>query len=243
MNRKFHGFCLGSGKTGTASVASMFQRFRSAHEPMPALTNQIVIEYDKQDLKPNVAQRLLRCRDDDLQLEMDASHPLGFIPKLLARTFPNSKFLITVRHPLEWVKSRMAYHLAVDPPAWRPFRQHFWRNRPEDYSIHDEYLATTYHLCPLDAYLGVYEEQYTRLWNETPYDQAIIVKTESLSNSHALKKIAQFFEVPYKHLVKSHLNKTNKLRVDPSSLLTDDYIMDRSNAICHRALETYHAAI
>jgi hypothetical protein len=104
--RKIHCFCLGAAKTGTTSLASMFaSHYRAAHEPECGLVTQAVAKIlgepiaapdslDKRAEHPDIAA-WLRARDRRLNLEVEASHPLGYMAPWLAEVFPDAGFLIT----------------------------------------------------------------------------------------------------------------------------------------------------
>lgn len=215
----------------------MFRHYRAQHEPIPSLTNQIVIDVDKGNIHPGTAVELLRRRDSDLQLEVDSSWPLGLIPGVLDMAFPQAKYLITIRNPVEWIRSRIKYHYAGDPPGWRPLRNHFWWNKNAanaDYTAEDQYLYHEYNLCSLAAYFKSYELQYARLWVAAPVDRTLVIRTEDLSTPLAKSRIATHVLIPDSALQHAHSNQS-PITVDPSAKLSDDYLLEKSHEHCPTA--------
>lgn len=241
MRRKFQIFCIGSGKTGTTTVADMFRHYRSQHEPIPALTNQIVIDVDRGNIHPAIGVKLLRQRDADLYLEVDSSHPLGMIPEVLDRAFPTAKYIVTIRNPVDWIRSRIKYHYAVDPPSWRPFRQHFWWNKHGDwdYTSEDDYLYHTYSLCSVSMYYEAYGRQYSRICNEIFADRMLVIRTEDLSTPVGKSRLAGLVGLPPSSLTPAHSNK-NLFMMDPSGKLSDAWLLEQSQELCPTAWRMWH---
>ncbi len=160
ISRKIHGFCLGAAKTGTTSVAKMFSRhYRSAHEPkVPELTLKTELLISKQLNEVQIIQ-WLHHRDNEMLLEMEASHPLGYFSTWLPQIFPKAKFIVTLRDPLVWLRSRLDFHKQKTPPEWQRYRDFIWGKGHKKYEP-EENILQNLNLYSLDAYLSQYSEQY-----------------------------------------------------------------------------------
>ena len=202
--RKIHCFCLGAAKTGTTSFASMFEsHYRSAHEPETVATTDAVatILGDNPDSLDVAAW--LRARDQRLKLDVEASHPLGYMAPWLPEVFPDARFVITVRNPRSWLKSRLNFHYYKTPPEWQKYRDLIWSRWHKGY--HDEEKALEeMGLYSVDAYLAQYSEQYELLFKHLPENRRLLVKTEELDDS--IEKIADFLGIAPNTILKRHSN-------------------------------------
>lgn len=120
--RKTHVYCIGAAKTGTTSIAQIYNKvYRTAHEPEVEQTTGCVMDYLSGRLSETECAKRLMARDKRLNLEMESSHPLGYFTPLLVSSFPDAKFLVTIRDPRSWIKSRINFHLNKTPPEWEPY--------------------------------------------------------------------------------------------------------------------------
>jgi hypothetical protein len=205
---------------------------------MPAWTNRVAMLYNSHHISLYEARDMLSARDLDLQLEMDSSHPLGFCADVLASVFPEAKFIVTVRDPVTWIRSRIKYHHAVNPPAWREFRNHFWACQPGSFRIEDMFLKPL-GLCSVDQYFQAYEEQYRHIWNNMPYSQMLVIKTEDLGTQLGFKRIADFLDIPVNTLVYNHSNRC-PVPEDITTPLEDAWLRSRAEELCPKAYEFYN---
>lgn len=104
--RRLHGYNLGAPRTGTTTVARIFgEAFRAVHEPMPAKTITLLKQYWRDGLSRSGVQAILRKRDQEHRFEFESSPYLGLFAKVLPETFPEAKFVLTVRRPRSWLRS------------------------------------------------------------------------------------------------------------------------------------------
>lgn len=217
--RRMHCFCLGAAKTGTTSLASMFDKYyRSAHEPEAvaltaavakilgnsSATDSAAVKHSAQDRSANLeVAAWLQARDRRLNLEVEASHPLGYMAPWLPTVFPDARFLITIRDPLSWLKSRLNFHYYKSPPEWQAYRDLIWSRWHKGYRW-EEKLLEELGLYSIDAYLAQYTEQYQLLFRHLPEHRRLLVKTEDLDNS--LEKIGDFLEIDPETITRQHAN-------------------------------------
>jgi hypothetical protein len=181
--RRFHAYCVGAAKTGTTSIARMLAtRYLAAHEPDTVATNRLAIGYVRGDLGEDQAKAALLERDRRLRLEMDSSHPLGYLAPLLQDLFPDARFVVTVREPLSWLRSRVNFHDATDPPKWREYRQYFWYDQDRGHAPEEASLRA-HGLVSIDTYLAQYADHYRLLLTHLDWDRALLVRTSELSAS------------------------------------------------------------
>ena len=97
---KMHIYCIGAPKTGTKSIASVFEdRWRSAHEPQPVESIEFAVAFRPGEIERREALELLDLRDRILGLDCEAAFCLVNVAPLLVEAFPDSRFLFPTRHP------------------------------------------------------------------------------------------------------------------------------------------------
>jgi len=232
--RRIHCLCLGAAKTGTTSFAAMFEgRYRTAHEPeVAALTEAVANVLHNGGSAKSPADldvcAWLRDRDRRLNLEVEASHPLGYMAAWLPAVFPDARFAITVREPSSWIKSRLNFHYYKTPPEWQKYRDLIWRRWHRGYHPEEEQLEAL-GLYSIDAYLSQYSEQYQLLFEHLPEARRIIITTEDLGAASA--RIAAFLNVDPATLSPRHA-KAFPCEESIVDLLPADFVAWRSEEIC-----------
>jgi tetrahydromethanopterin S-methyltransferase subunit F len=211
----------------------MFGRYRTQHEPEVRRTVRLVIDslegrIDDRDLRARLIER-----DRRLKLEVESSHPLGYVAGTLASVFPEAKFIITVREPLRWLRSRLNFHYQVHPRAWTEYRDYFWLQRHESYAS-EERVLEEYDLCSLDTYLSQYADHYERVFTEVPAERRILVRTAEINQ--AAPEIAGFLGVDAAKLVRAHSNRSDD-KITPLDHIDDGYVRSRILQHCGDLLE------
>lgn len=202
--RPSHCFCLGAAKTGTTSFSAMFaDHYRAAHEPNVADLTATVEKVILGELRPPEIKDWLYKRDKELNLEVEASHPLGYLAPWLPEVFPEAKFVITIRDPLPWLKSRLNFHYYKTPEVWQRYRDFIWGRHHIGYQL-EEAVLEELGLYSVDAYLTQYSEQYKLLFNHLPEDRTLMLRTERLSDS--IEILAAFLELDPTTIIAKHEN-------------------------------------
>ena len=227
--RSTHCFCLGAAKTGTTSFSAMFaDHYRAAHEPNVADLTKTVEKVILGGLRPPEIKDWLYNRDKQLNLEVEASHPLGYLAPWLPEVFPEAKFVITIRDPLPWLKSRLNFHYYKTPEVWQRYRDFIWGRHHVGYQP-EEAVLKEFGLYSLDAYLTQYSEQYQLLFAHLPEGRTLMLRTERLSDS--IGTLAEFLEIDPKTIQPKH---ENIVAVDSNviDLLPADFVKSRVKETC-----------
>ena len=229
LPRKFQVYCVGAAKTGSTSLASMFASYRAAHEPDTIRTNQLVIDWLEQKIERSDMERRFHNRDRRLKLELESSHPLGYVSDILAQIFPDAKFIITIREPYSWLESRLNFHYQTDPPVWKAYRKYFWTDRHSGYAP-EETLLMNFGLCSLDTYLSQYADHYARVFSNIPEERSLVLKTSQLSQSIA--KIADFLGVKESTIRLAHSKKSPN-KIQPLKEMNPQFVKSKIYHHCH----------
>ncbi|CAN5553521.1 hypothetical protein BH23BAC1_BH23BAC1_48150 [soil metagenome] len=234
--RKFHAYCIGAAKTGTTSVASMFKdSYRARHEQEVEKTNRLVIDLLEGKIDNDKLSQFLKERDRRLNLEMESSHPLGYLSNYLATLFPNSLFIITVREPLSWLKSRLNFHYKVHPKAWNEYRDYFWTQRNGSYNP-EEKLLENYGLCSLDVYLSQYADHYRRVLEGVPEERRLIVRTSEIIEK--IPDMAKFLGANPKKIVGAHMKRSEN-KITPLDEIDENYVKGRIFYHCESLINQF----
>lgn len=104
LPRRFHAFCVGLPKTGTTSIGTIFERYRSSKQPGSELE---LLGCDLRDGRAtqDEAREFIARRDADAQLEMDPASANWAIAGLLRDMYPRAKFIVTLRDCYSWCDS------------------------------------------------------------------------------------------------------------------------------------------
>ncbi|MFA5495313.1 MAG: sulfotransferase [Porticoccaceae bacterium] len=202
--RRTRCFCLGAAKTGTTSFAAMFAAcYRSAHEPQPEKLTVAIEKVITGIWRDGEVAAWLEARDRELNLEVEASHPLGYVARWLPELFPQARFVITLRDPLPWLKSRLNFHYHKSPPEWLRYRDLIWSRWHKGYNP-EELVLEEMGLYSIDAYLAQYAEQYQLLFRDLPEERTLLLRTDELSES--IDRIASFLGIDPRTITRQHQN-------------------------------------
>ncbi|MDJ0947525.1 MAG: sulfotransferase [Alphaproteobacteria bacterium] len=193
--RRFQAYGCGAAKTGTHSICNIFRRrYRAAHEIDIKRTVELATAYLEGSIPDREIGPLLRRRDWRYWLEMDSSLLNGFLIAPLIRTFPNARFILTVRDPMSWADSLMNHEINRGRPEyWFRFDDLVWEVERFGYTPHDSVLEAR-GIRPLAAYFNLWARQNREVLNSTPRDQLLILRTEDIPNR--LADIAAHVGVP-----------------------------------------------
>ena len=100
--RRFHAYGVGMAKSGTHSLAAVFQNYRAMHEPQHEQMLHAILAADQGSFSADERIEFLTGRDRKLQLEIDVSQlNYFFLPELVA-LFPAAMFILTMRDCDPW---------------------------------------------------------------------------------------------------------------------------------------------
>ncbi len=152
---------VGAAKTGTHSLAAMFpSQIRSMHEADAEHLIELHLEREVscecQDIRA-----FLRERDQHLQLKVDVSQVNIYLLDDLETLFPESLYILTVRHPITWLRSIIDDSLRRGTTeTWMRFR-HYIFGYPSGFCAHERILEDN-GLFTLRGYLTYWRDAIER---------------------------------------------------------------------------------
>jgi len=190
--RRFHAYSVGTAKSGTTSIASIFAaNYRSAHEPDERELIDHILSYESPEA---VGPFAVGARDRRLRLELDSSQLNIFIVPDLVRVFPDARFILTMRDCFSWLDSFINHSLSrTCNERWRRmrdfrFRRGTLKHPPQEKALADHGLYT------LEGYFSYWAFHNRRALEMIPCDRLLVVKATQISQ--ALPRLAEFVSVP-----------------------------------------------
>jgi hypothetical protein len=188
--------CCGLSKTGTHSIAGIFESYRSVHHPDAPLRLDLALRYLRGDVDRASAARALRRRDRLLQWELESSSIAGALIEPLVDACPEKKFILTIRGVEAWCDSWIDHHINSPPTASSRFAAlDRAKLRAEDFTPtrHDAPLLAR-GLLPLACYFQLWATHNERVLRTVPEERLLVVRTEEIRER--IPEIAHFAGVP-----------------------------------------------
>lgn len=170
-------------------MAALFkQRYRSDHEPdYPSLIRRLTAARD-----PAHAV-YLRRRDRKLWLEFESCWLHILHIQRLVQTFPEAKFILTIRNCYTWLDS-LANHVTANDigPHWRRAQQVYYRPELFAYQRGEEAIRDA-GMYPIRAYLSTWAWHNQRVFDVVPKERLLVIRTREIMQS--AERIAAFLDI------------------------------------------------
>ena len=212
--RRFQLIGIGMPKTGTTSLAHLFQPFRWGDEFLFAESVERLIAWRAGKLDRSEIRRWLAERAEAGALELDSASFNHYFLDILVELHPAARFVYTRRDAVSWADSflnmllRYGTYLRGHPwPEWQ-----LALGRLMAPSFDPGQFASPAHLAlslrPLaEELLGFYARETSRIEAALPSARSLVIPTDSLSTS--LDTLSAFAGVPSSALnaAGSHANR------------------------------------
>lgn len=242
----FQVYCIGTSKSGTHSIAGLFQpRYKAAHEPEHYELIQLLLATERGDLDNTQLKEKLAERDQRLGLELESSNLLSFFVESLIDNFPEAKFILTIRDCYSWLDSCLNHQLnarrSEDMAFWWRYRDFCFRSEPFEHAPQEKLLAQ-HHLYTLDGYLSYWQRVNEKILSAIPPERLSIVRTLDIGQS--LGEIAEFLQISVETLnpSSSHLYRAKK-KFDLLGQIDRDFLEQKVKLYCQDIMSQYFPAI
>jgi len=239
--RRFHLIGVGLPKTGTTSLAHVFQPFRWGDEFLFAESIERLIAWRDGGLDRNVMRRWLASRAEAGALEMDSASFNHYFLDILVELHPTARFVYTSRDAVSWADSllnmglRYGTHYRDRPwPEWQ-----LALGRLMAPSFDPEHFFSPAHLYlalhPLaEELLGFYARETARIEAALPPERSLVIPTEDLSTS--LGTLAEFAGLPGSALNEagSHANRGHGKIPLVAALPNLPHLLERNGLVAAR---------
>jgi hypothetical protein len=232
--------CCGLSKTGTHSMAGIFENYRSAHHPDGEMRLSLAGAFLKGEVDVAAAQRVLWRRDRLLWLEMESSSLAGILIDALSEACPRKKFVLTIRDVYSWCDSWIDQNInrpPTDSSPWAALDQ--IRLRVGDFApTKFDSPLTARGFPPLACYFQLWANHNSRVLQAVPTDRLLLVKTGEIATK--MQEIAAWAGAPLETLRtdRSWLFATvKKHRV--LETLDKSYVRETADRFCGALMSEY----
>jgi protoheme ferro-lyase len=236
--RRFQAYCLGTAKSGTPSIAEIFNpNYRALHEPeSEELIAKVLAAQNSQQSKSALLEYVKR-RDRNMRLELDSSQLNYFLLDSLVSEFPNAKFILTIRDCYSWLDSFINHQLSRNcSPNWQRLRD-FRFDSNSEYKEEERILAQ-HGLYTLDGYLSYWAEHNREVLTTVPKEKLLVVRTHEIPQE--IEKIADFLSISLDklNLSKAHSFKA-KNHFNILSEIDKQFIDNKVNLHCKSLMDEF----
>ena len=232
--------CCGLSKTGTHSLAGIFENYRSAHHPDGDVRLPLAMAWLKGEASDAEASEVLRRRDRLLRLEMESSSLSGILIEPLSRACPDKKFILTLRDVYSWCDSWIDHNLnqpANPASPWAALDRVRLRVDAVPATKFDAPLVAR-GLRPLACYLQLWSDHNRRVLETLPPERLLLLETGRIEER--VQDIAAWAGVPAETLRRDRawlFAAPKKHRVLAS--LDPSYVQDTVDRICGALMTRY----
>jgi Sulfotransferase domain len=233
-------FVVGCGKSGTTSLARMFDDYRSGHEVgatrlLPLSTDVLV---GRRSPDSSRAKFELRRRHVRYKLEVDSAPFLVPFARTLARIYPHARFVLPIRDCFSWLDSQVdwQHRFPQAPGSLRhERRQALFTPSEFEYAAEDRPLRSL-GVLPVAAYLQSWTDVNTAVLDTVPADRLLVVRTEDLDDS--TERLATFAGVPPASVHRAHANRNDE-RSHLVARVPTSFVVEQARTRCSSLMEQY----
>lgn len=227
--RKARAFCVGTAKSGTHSIDTMFDRgIRTSHEPADHELLKVILAQGSAAAPARWLRPMVRERVEYLCLDVDSSQLNFFILDALLAEYPEARFLLPIREPKLWLRSFIDDSLRRETTRqWQAFRDlRFGSDTPHP---PEEAPLARHGLYTLDGYLAYWRWHNHRVLELVPEERLLVFPTREIDSRAS--EISHFCGIDSQHVNPrgTHAFKNDR-RFGVLEELDPDYLQSRIDA-------------
>jgi hypothetical protein len=180
--RRTRVYCVGTAKSGTHSIYSMFSRnVRAGHEKEALQFIDTFFHWQERRMSDQEFREWILARDHEMALEVDSSWHLILILDFLAKEFPKARYMLTIRDCYSWLNSE--FKRVLHTPSQQRQRIKLRRfiydggsaaHAPEEQVLKEAGLFT------VDNYLSRWAAHNGKVLATIPPEQLLVVRTDQI---------------------------------------------------------------
>lgn len=202
MKRRFQAYCVGTGRSGTRSIAGIFAScYHTAHEPNFKELLAIIPSLQKGLITQQAFKDYVIHLDNKRQLEFNSSFLNTWLLDVLVPEFLNAKFIFTIRDCYSWLNSAIIdSFLRKSKLPVREYEKFLdVMIGPGIYRfLQDEKAFFENKEFVVDKLLYHWADVNERIFNTVPKSRMLVVKTYEISSR--IDAIADFINIPSENL-------------------------------------------
>ena len=215
VERPFHIINLSLPRTGTTSIAGLFDEFNAVHEFMVVETVSQLVAWHSDRLSDEELDEFLIARDEANPLDVDSASFFYLAQERLFELFPDAMYLFSVRDGVSWFVSfiRLIVEESKDDPAFNAWMDEYGQ-------IFSPLFRIEYFTEPVDLRqdVGPMITDFADFWGgwttrtlenlmAMPPEKRLVLRTSDISDT--LDSLAEFagISVSDLNLDNQHLNR------------------------------------
>ncbi len=233
MKRRFQAYCVGTGRSGTRSIAGILAScYRTEHEPDGVGLHKMITAKQRGHINQEVLKRYVLKLDNKLQLELNSSYLNNRLLDIFVPEFPNAKFILTMRDCYSWLNSVINDSFLQYPKF--PIEKERFREMVE--KSHYPYLSGG--TSKIDSILAYWAKINTQILRMIPKTRLLVVRTHEIENRSS--DIAKFLDIPLETLdiTKAHMGKSREYP-NILSRIDRDYLFSKVELRCKPLMDQF----
>ena len=225
--RMFKAYCVGTAKSGTHSVADIFNaNYRSAHEPDSEHLILLKSQFDKGEIDALQLVDFLKKRDVRNYLHMESSDFAGYFFKEFMELSPNAKFILPIRDCYSFIDSIINHQInnpVTGNSIWKLGRDINYGKLRSNFPDEEKILSSYQGLYSIEGYISYWVERNKQVLDLVNDEQLLAFKTSEIKQK--LPSICQFLKIPSEsvNVQSSHSFKAPK-KYNLLTQIDSDYI-------------------
>jgi hypothetical protein len=225
--RKFQAYCVGTAKSGTHSVADIFNiDFRSAHEPDSEQLIYLKGQLDRGEINTSQVLDFLKKRDVRNYLHMESSDFGGYFFQEFMNISPKAKFILPIRDCYSFIDSIINHQInnpVTDNSIWKLGRDINYGNSRNNFPEEEKILASYEGLYSIKGYLHYWVQRNKQVLNLVNSNKLFALKTGAIKQE--IPSICRFLNIPKEsvNIKSSHSFKAPK-KYNLIAQINPDYI-------------------
>jgi hypothetical protein len=243
--RRFHAYAIGSAKTGTHSLWTLFQNsYRAAHEIGSDEMIDWILKKERGEVTATQVTEWIRKRDQKLWLEMDSSQLNFYFLADYISEFPEAKFILTIRDCYTWLNSLLNEQLPSPTKQvgkWSDLKAFDQDTCPFDYGS-EEITLKEKGFHPLEFYFADWARRIQKTREIVPPEKLLILRTDQLS--YKIPEIAEFLRIPLEGLSQERSHAYKRLqKEDFVSGIDRSYFQRKADQYCTLLMQEFFPEI
>jgi mannosyltransferase OCH1-like enzyme len=181
-SRAFHAYGVGMERTGMEQVSHLLsEKYRSQHEPYFHELKKMALVRASGGITDATLRRIFWMRDRQVYLDFESDRLLARFCDVLVDVFPDAIFILTVRQPLDWLRSIVNWHLErpnlrMPGNSMKPFLDYCYGPKVNYRSP----VLKENGLYPLDGYLNAWREHNSLVVSTVLDDRLCVLWTHEI---------------------------------------------------------------
>ena len=185
--RNTHLYCTGTPKSGTHSIAHIFDRvLLNAHEPERDELVDIYFKKRSDNITKQKLRDLVRDREKELHLEMNSSCYNYIIIEELLEVYPDSKFIHPIRSARNWLDSWLNHEINHQSceihHSLRPYFAAIFQKDKIPYREEEKVLERM-NLPTIEGMLSYWKKHNLKILQTVPKERLFVLQTKDISDN------------------------------------------------------------